>query len=289
MELIIYNQQAKPEPIEFNYEELKKELAQRLEVYNTIAYSEDEIRSAKDDRAKLRKLKEAIDNRRKDIKKQCLAPYEDFEKKTKEIIAMIDKPIAVIDGQVKAYEEKVKAEKRQQIEVYYLSVIGDLKELLPLNRIWNDKWLNTTCSMKSIEEEITSVISKVRNDLEVIANLNSECDFQIKDVYLRTLDLSVALQEKARLEDLKVKQSEYEAKKVQRAEKPAPPDFSNLKPGDVVDFSGAITAESNSTAQPEPQEEEVVQIDFRVWATKAQLQSLKEFLKANNIKYGKAE
>jgi hypothetical protein len=43
--------------------------------------------------------------------------------------------------------------------------------------------------------------------------------------------------------------------------------------------------------EPEPpyKPEEVIQIDFRIWATKKQLACLKAFLIDNKIKYGKVE
>jgi hypothetical protein len=270
MELKIIQQES-PKPIKFNFEELKKELSKRLEFYKGLTYGSDEIRTAKADRANLNKFKEAIETRRKEIKKAHMKPYEDFEKKIKELVKMVDEPIQLIDGQVKEFENKAKEEKRAKIQEIYEKSIGDLKELLPLNKFWNDRWLNSTFSLKTIGEEILETITKVKNDLEVISDLKSEFEFQIKDVYLQKLDLSAALQEKTRLEESKVKQDAYEKAK---AGIPAP---------EILE----------GTAEPEPpygpEQEEIIQIDFRVWVTKKQLKTLKEFLKFNNIKYGRVE
>jgi hypothetical protein len=269
MELKIIQQEAL-KPIEFNFEELKQQLTERLKFYNSLTYGEDEIRTAKTDRATLNKFKEAIENRRKEIKKIHMKPYEDFEKKIKEIVAMIDQPILAIDGQVKAFEDKVKAEKKAEIETLYNQSIGDLKDLLPLDKLWNTKWLNSTFSMKAVEEEITGIIAKVKNDLEVISGLKSEFELQIKDVYLRTLNLSAALQEKTRLEDQKAKQEAYNKAQLEKIEA-----TKENTPEPII-------------SQPEPkQEQEIIQMDFRVWVTMEQLQELKLFLHERKIKYGR--
>ncbi len=272
MELKITQQEAL-KPIEFNFDELKQQLTERLKFYNSLTYGEDEIRTAKNDRATLNKFKEAIENRRKEIKKAHMKPYEDFEKKIKEIVAMTDEPIKLIDDQVKAFEEKVKLEKRMQIESYYARVIGDLESLLPLDKLWNDRWLNATFSMKAVEEEMDGTIARVKNDLEVISGLKSEFEFQIKDAYLRKLDLSAALQEKSRLEEFKAKQEAYEKTKA------VIPEPAILK--DIV--------EPEPPYQPEKKQEEILQVDFRIWATGEQLQDLKGFLRDNNIKYGRVQ
>lgn len=46
MELKV-NEIAIPQPITFNYQELKKELSAKVEEYKTIAYSEEQIAYAK--------------------------------------------------------------------------------------------------------------------------------------------------------------------------------------------------------------------------------------------------
>src|SRR5665648_1147785 len=74
MELIIYNPQI-PELIKFNNAELIAELTEKLGHYNNLTYTDTEIKTAKTDRATLRKFKEAIEERRKEIKVDCMKPY----------------------------------------------------------------------------------------------------------------------------------------------------------------------------------------------------------------------
>ena len=208
MELIIYNPQI-PEMIKFNNEGLIKELTEKLGHYNNLTYTDVEIKTAKTDRATLNKFKEAIDKRRKEIKSNCMKPYTDFEIKVKQIIEMIDQPILAIDTQVKAYEQKVKTEKRESIIAFFNESIGDLMDLVPIEKVWIEKWLNAAETMKAIKNDITLVLTKVRNDLEVITGLQSEFELQIRETYLISLNLTAALQEKTRLEEQKAKQEAY--------------------------------------------------------------------------------
>ena len=53
-------QVATPAEIGFNFEELKAELAERLDHYNGLVVTEDGIKEAKADRAKLNKLRKSV-------------------------------------------------------------------------------------------------------------------------------------------------------------------------------------------------------------------------------------
>lgn len=279
-----------PQVISFNNEEIKKELTESLKKYEGLVYTEDNIKAAKVDRATLNKFKEAVEKKRKEVKKQCLKPYDDFEAKVKEITALVDKPILAIDKQVKTFEERQKEEKLANIESFYNENIGDLAELLPLARIFNPKWLNATVTLKSAETEISEMVSKVKSDLDVISGLNSEFELQIKDAYLVSQNLSAALQEKTRLEEQKAKMEEYariQAEKAQ-AQKVAEEEQKAQQAEIPQETPKPFIHEVAEPIVPVvPEEPQIIQQDFRVWVTKEQLAELKKFLLANGIKYGR--
>lgn len=294
MELVIYNptEDGFIQAIEFNHDDLKKELAIRLEKYNNLVYSESSIKEAKTDRASLNKLKDAIENKRKEIKKQCLKPYEDFEAKIKEIVAMIDKPITAIDTQVKNYEQIKKDEKLEGIKAFYADKVMDLADLVPFEKIFNPKWLNATYKEADIQKEISDLFVKVESDIQVIRELQTEYEKQVIITYLKGFDLTAALQEKKHQEEQAAKLAEYkrqqEEKKQQAQAEPEKQvkvidgkddNWNTLKPGDVVEFA--------EPAQEPIPEEKMYTIDFRVTATAVQLQALKQFFVDNNIKYGR--
>ncbi len=87
--------------ISWNHEEIKKEVTEKVSYYTNLVYTDEQIKEAKADRAKLNKFANVLDDKRKEIKKQCLAPYNDFEEKIKEIVAVVMEQIGMIDKQVK--------------------------------------------------------------------------------------------------------------------------------------------------------------------------------------------
>lgn len=277
MELVIYTPKETDfiQEIQFNNEDLKKELAARLEKYNGLVYSDSNIAEAKKDRANLNKFKEAIETKRKEMKKQCLAPYEKFEAQIKEIVAMIDKPILAIDTQVKNYEQVKKDEKQAAIQQFYADKVMGLEQLVPFERIFNERWLNATYKEADIQKEITDLFIKVETDLKVIGELETPYKLQVKDTYLKNYDLTAALQEKKRFEEQAAKLAEHEK---QQAEAKAKAN---------KETEGA----ANRPAQPEPKQPveesrpKMYEVDFRVTGTADQLNALKKFMQDSGLKY----
>ena len=158
-----------PQKIDFNSAEIKSELAPKLEFYKNLVVTEDSIKDAKSDRAKLNKLKSAFEDKRKEMKKICLAPYEKFEKECKEITSMIDEASNSIDVQVKDFEEIKKQKKYSEIEEYYNSL--ERPDYITLESVLNPKWANATVSTESIKQEIAVNISRITDDMDEISRI----------------------------------------------------------------------------------------------------------------------
>lgn len=287
MELVIYKptEQEFIQSIDFNYDDLKKQLGEALSKYEGLVYSESNIREAKTDRAKLNKFKDALETRRKEIKKACMAPYDAFEVKVKDLVAMVDKPILAIDTQVKAYEQVLKDEKLEGIKSFYADRVGELKDLVPFDRINNPRWMNVTYKEADIHKEIMDTFIKVESDLKVITEINSEYELQIKDTYLKNFDLTAALQEKTRLEEQAAKLAEF---KKNQAEKEAALKASlEGKKFQKRSQTAEVSPESHPEANQEAKAEATLYtLDFRARGTRDQLMSVKKFMDDNGIKYG---
>lgn len=280
--------------IEWNNEELKEAISAKVQDYKGLQYTEETIKEAKKDKATLNKLRDVIETERKRIKKQCMAPYELFEKQVKEVLAIIDEPIQLIDSQIKEVEEQRKLEKKQKVLEIYEENIGNLKGILPFAKVFKNEYLNVSKSLKSITEEITALISKVNQDMDVIEELDTKYELQVKDMYVKTLDLSMALRENARLEEVERKLAERRAQQErERAEAEKRAAVETQKRAEAQQqIIERIPEESDKKEIAEEAQKETapdsqtVTLEFRVTATLEQLQKLKEFLKANNIVYG---
>lgn len=220
MELKIYNPQEDGflQSIDWNFEDLKAEIAQKSNEYMNLVYSDDQIKEAKKDRASLNKLISALEAKRKEIKKQVMIPYEDFEKKEKELVGIIRQAVDNIDSQIKGYEEGLRQEKLKKVKEIYKEAIGDLDRTVPLERIFKDSWLNASTTLKSIKEEIAAIYAKVDADLKVINKESSTYSYEMKEEYLKTFDLSAAMAKKQELEETARKKALFEEQKQKEAE-----------------------------------------------------------------------
>lgn len=274
-----------PKTIDFNFEELKGQLAESLELYRGLVVTEDGIKGAKEDRAKLNKLREALETKRKEVKKECMAPYTDFEAKVKELVGLIDQPIAAIDAQLKEYEEKRRAEKRAAVKEIYDNTIGTLYPLLPFEKVWQDTWYNTGMSMKKIRDAIIEAEAKAASDLEVLATVESEFAEAVKLKYLETLDLSAALAERARLQAQAARLREYETQRAAQTTAQAEEQHTEEQTPDPTATANASGAETWEPGGGEAVEETVYLLRFECQVTRNQARELSAWLKARNINY----
>ena len=210
--------------IEWNKEELLAAVRNKIALYEGIVYTEETVKTAKNDRAELNNLVKAIDERRKKVKEVINQPYAEFEKELKEITDLIKKQSAEIDEQVKVFEAAEKEEKKAKIMEAYEKAIGNLAEILPFSKVFDQRYLNKTCKLASAIAEVQKKIEQVKTDLETIESVCGKYKLNAKDVYVRTLDLSKAMAEEKRLKDLEEKleaeriQKEKAAEEIRKAE-----------------------------------------------------------------------
>lgn len=280
-----------PKQIGFNVEELKPWIEDSIAKYQGMVVTADTIKEAKDDRAKLNKLRSSIEDERKRIKREWNKPYTAFEKKVKSLVGLIDKPIENIDGQLKTYEEHRKAEKQDAIQTLFDENVNDLKDLITLDRIANPKWLNASYGMNAIEEEMVAALNDIRGNRILIPDICPGYEDYAMDYYLKTLDIvatkteyerykavqeKIAAERKAReaakqkAREAKAQQKTKEAEKAQQQEQP-------------------VAKAQPVQETPQEAEEAVYQLDFRVWGTADQLQALKAFMRTKNIKFGRVQ
>lgn len=179
--------------IDFNLDEIKTQVLAKAKEYDGAVYSEDSVKYAKKDIADLRKYKVDLDTARKQVKKSWMKPYDEFESSIKELIAIIDQPILLIDTQLKEYEEKRIAEKKAAIESAYEELIGEARDYLPLSNIYDTRWENATFSMSSVRDAIKTFSENTINDVDIIKSSISDAVGEALEIYKKTFDLKSAL------------------------------------------------------------------------------------------------
>lgn len=213
----------RPEPIVWNYNELKAELIEKIGFYETLVYTDDQIKDAKADRANLNKLKKALNDERLRLQREYMQPFDEFKKQVDDLIATIDKPAAVIDRQVKNYEEQKRAEKEKEIRDYLVGF--HLPFGMDPQELFDTRWLNATATMTKIKDELAEKLKKIESDAQAIEGIEEYRDQAIR-AYLKTKDLGEAMREaqKAKETEEKIRKwrEEMEAKKAAEKAEPKP-------------------------------------------------------------------
>lgn len=272
MELRI-NTWKSPEVIDFNFEELKEEITNKSALYKNMVYTDETIKDAKSDRALLNKFKTALEDKRKEVKKQCLEPYNQFEKQIKELVAIIDEPVKLIGDQITEFEDREKAEKHEQI-IELFNKAG-FQSFVTLEQIYDPKWLNKSVSLKSIEEELTNTVYRVGHDVTTINSLK-EYSFEALEHYKKTLDLASAIAEGQRLADIQKRKLEHEAELKAREELAKKQAEEKAK----AEAEANLHEESEEVSQEEPQQAVEIKrqwIKFVALLSKDDALALKEF------------
>lgn len=206
MELQIQHQELAP--IQANLEQIKGYVLGVVAKYQNASYTDEQMKLAKADRAELRHLKEDIDTKRKQVKAAWNAPYLAFETKIKEITALIDEPVALIDGQIKEWEERRKAERRNKLEGVF-NQHNPFGALLPFENVLEPEMLK----MSITDSKATTLLAcKMEKVAEEMAQLESVVDPQFRTecvaVYTQTLNLAQAI---LRANTLKAEKAKQEA------------------------------------------------------------------------------
>ena len=200
-------QMPKIKPVIFNFDELKSDLTTALADYQSRVYTEDTIAEAKEDRAKLNKLKKAINDERIAREKEYMQPFNEFKTQAKELCDMIDTASSGIGEQLEAFEQKRLAEKTSHIRTLFNDVASNYDiPFITLEKVMNDKWLNKATSDKAIVEEITERFEKAIKDLEVIRKMPNY-SFEAEESYKTCLDLNTALEEGEKIADIQQKKN----------------------------------------------------------------------------------
>lgn len=261
------------EPVKFNYEELKKELTEKVENYKNLVYTEENINMAKKDRANLNKLKKAINDEKIRVKNTLLAPYADFESKCKELIEIVDTSVENVDRQVKAFEDEEKRTKREEIQKYFNEHVGHFKDVIIFENVFEDRWLNKTTTMKTVQADIEHIFSRASSDLITIESTVPDKEIQKQCIafYFKNITnpsiLGTTIQ--------KARELIEEQKKIEE-----------LKQAEIKKAEGTEKTESGTKSIENGTEKKITIAFLAQEMVNEQMQALKKCLKDNNIKYG---
>lgn len=269
-----------PGELIFNFDELKGQLSERLENYKGLVVTEDNEREVTKDKAELNKLVKAIDDYRKNQKKEMSAPITEFENKCKELTSLVTNVVTPIADQLKAFEDARKEEKRTEVQRQVEKIINNLG----LNQTYSsqldiiDKYLNKT-------QKLTDTINDLEKRGKILKQAQDQEELLEKakrekiDLIQKTIeDINKKYQLDFKISDFFYLQMEEARNIPNLIESKAQEYLENLKKKQVV-------VEEKAEVKKVIQEEKIYKFILGVTASLEQARLLKEFLDKNNIQY----
>ena len=193
-------------PIQANLEDIRKYVQSYTVRYHNVTYGEEDMRLAKADRADLRRLKEDIENKRKEVKKTWNAPYTAFENELKKITALIDEPVALIDGQIKDYEARKKEERKEGLRALF-NKWNTLGALINFDDVLQEEWLKLSVKESKAHCELLGKLEQIGKDIAALeASIEPEYRTECLAAYCKTFNLSDAMARQMFLKTEKAKQ-----------------------------------------------------------------------------------
>lgn len=255
---------------------IKADVTKRVETALALVCTEDTVKAVKQARAELNNELKGWEEKRKEVKKAVMSPYEQFEAVYKDCITdVFKKADNELKNKISAVENELKDKKAAEVKDYFY----EYAESVNIDFVtFEQTGINVTlsASLKSLKEQAKAFLDKVNDDLTLIATQEHKTEILVE--YKRTLNVSAAItsvvnrykaieEEKAR--ETERQQREQAAKEVEnKVEEIAPP---------VVE--PAITAPTVEEADP------VLTLAFKVTAPKSKLKELKKFLDERNYSY----
>lgn len=255
--------------VEDNIIEAKEYALQLKKYYSTLVFNDEQISEAKGERASISKVVKKIADYRKDIVAEFKKPIETFEATAKETEKILKETADFVDIQVKNFENKEKEEKRKQIQTIFNELIGKeaFNELINLDMLFDDRYLNKTYLITDVEKDLFNKINKITNELTAIKNLNSEHELALTNMYLKEFDLTKVITENNRLEELKKATVKVEERKEEM----------------VQEKVATMLKEEIKEENIDP----IQEYTLKIIAPLSKLMALRKFLELNKMKFEK--
>jgi len=266
--------------IEQQLKELRITIEDKVAAALALEVTEATVKEVKAVRADLNKDFQMVEDRRKQVKKEVLAPYEAFENVYKENITDILKPADMaLAEKIAEVENGLKEIKEAKVVEYF----NEFSQSLGIDFVtFEQLGINVTLTKteKSLKKHVAHSLDGIKKSLELI-ELEGDLKAEILAEYKTTLDLPQSLLAvKNRHKAIEAeKQKQEQLIKAQQAQKEA-----QEKVQQVI---------QENTLQPpkvsvEPKQEEPsknYKVKFAVIGTLEQLKGLKNFLEDGGYKY----
>ena len=279
--------------IEEHLKELSLDVDKKVENAKNLVCTEENVTTIKQVRASLNKEFKEVENQRKIVKEQILAPYMQFEEIYKMYIS--DKYKSAdndLKAKIDSTENELKNIKEQEIKDYF-------EEYKKANNIdfvtYLQARINVTlsASRKSLKEQAKQFIDKIVDDLKLIDTQEHKTEILVE--YKQSLNVSQAITSVTNrfkaIEEEKKRQEELKRKQLEEAQRRADESIRAQTEATRQALENFIpkTEEVEETILQAPviekKQEEILTLRFTVKGTRTKLRELKQFLENGGYDY----
>lgn len=256
----------------YQLEIIGQEIDKNLKDLDKLVCTEENKQEVKKRKQEITALKNAMETKRKDIKKQILQDYELFNDKYEaEVKDKLINAETILNLKISHIEQQQKIDKEMELREFAEEHFKDkgIQDLVTFERIGLN--ITLTASMKSLKEQILAFCEKVANDLDVI--LLEDCKDELYVEYKKSLNYSEA------------KMKVFERRKAIEEARRQSEELLNKK--EAEEIISTKVEEIVVPVEVEPIEEptEEVEVTFTVTASEEKIKKLVQFLNENGIKY----
>lgn len=280
-------------PIIWNEDEVSAALEEMLAAYKGRQYTPEDIKGAKADRAAVNRIEKQLSAAQKAVTDLYKQPVEDFAAKMRLYRAKTKEVSDAINQQVRAVEQAQRAEKMDTLAAIYRSnARAEIKELIPFERLADERWGNASFSSAEARRELLARIETCKAEINTLREMCGEDFPAVERVYLSNLSIHAAIAEYNRISEMRKAQAAAEAaRRAEQAERDAAPVI--MPPTQEqreACAEGARRAETNAAITEDGRLDfstEKHPYDFRCWMDAADIAALKEFFEIRGIRYGR--
>jgi hypothetical protein len=282
LQLPDYSIEYTPTEIKINgLDGLKRAVTAYASRYTNIVVTDDTEHSAKDTRAKLNKLSTALDDKRKEIRREYNKPYDEFADTIKQLRAVVDQTIEPIDAGLKELTEQQRKLRKEHVLALIAEMapnFGVKAEDLPIN----PKWLNKSTSKKTVTDGIAADMKQLKIDQDRhqqdITTLTKYADTQKVDPtpWLDQLEQGQDLDYLLKAVDNQVR---VNAEREQAKQRKLEAEAAEAKTHQEVKGDAVIDTNTGEVVNRS--------VDLRITTTIAEMKLLKAYMDKRGIKYHK--
>lgn len=272
--------------IEERLQLIKAEIDAKTQHVLALDCNDATVKAIKSLRADLNKDFSELEEKRKEVKRAVMSPYERFEEVYTECVTNIYKQTdAILKGRIAIVENAIKANKDKEVKAYY----DEYAESLGIDFVPYEKsgiTVTLSASAKKLKEQAAAYLDRIADELKLIATQPQDLQPEILVEYKRTVNVAYSIQ--TVIERKKAIEEEAERAR-QQAEQQTIYEAAEARVDEAVESYGeeqheAIAPPTVAEAQEHPAK--LYRVAFAVYGSFEGVKLVKNFLANDFLKNG---